>query len=428
MKRFKFYFLVGMLPIMNCGAACSNSSDSDPDEGKNYWESKQVDDWQEGYLDIHHISTGRGNCTFFVMPDGTTLLVDIGDVGSKSFQEILDAKPNDTKSAAQWVAHYIKHFDPSQNNGEALDYVMLTHFHGDHMGSETVTTAYEKPGKDYKLSGITELGNLLDIKTLIDRGYPDYNYFPSKDKLLNMFKDEMPNYLRYIEERDKAGKKTQKFEVGSNTQIALKNNPGAYDNFEIRNIMGSGKVWTGTGNESEVIIESDKYTDENPASCGFRLKYGKFTYYTGGDVKNVNAGNGIQAAYIETAVGNIVGKVDVVCCNHHAFLDAMCADFIKATAPKAFVIPVWGYNQPHVDALNRMLSTDLYPSERLVFATGELSSTNATLGTNGKKIKPVGHVLVRVYKGGDTFQIFVLNDLNPEKYDVIYKTDVLSAE
>ena len=29
--------------------------------------------WQEGCLDIHAINSGRGECTFFILPDGTTL-------------------------------------------------------------------------------------------------------------------------------------------------------------------------------------------------------------------------------------------------------------------------------------------------------------------------------------------------------------------
>ena len=34
--------------------------------------------WAPGMLDIHQISTGRGNAALFVLPDGTTLLVDAG--------------------------------------------------------------------------------------------------------------------------------------------------------------------------------------------------------------------------------------------------------------------------------------------------------------------------------------------------------------
>jgi hypothetical protein len=25
--------------------------------------------WQEGYLDLHHINTGRGNAAFYILPD-----------------------------------------------------------------------------------------------------------------------------------------------------------------------------------------------------------------------------------------------------------------------------------------------------------------------------------------------------------------------
>ena len=42
--------------------------------------------WKEGYLDIHHIVTGSGDCVFSVMPDGTTLLVDAGDIGDRKFK------------------------------------------------------------------------------------------------------------------------------------------------------------------------------------------------------------------------------------------------------------------------------------------------------------------------------------------------------
>ena len=35
--------------------------------------------WSEGELDIHTISTGRGECLFFILPDGTTMVVDAGE-------------------------------------------------------------------------------------------------------------------------------------------------------------------------------------------------------------------------------------------------------------------------------------------------------------------------------------------------------------
>ena len=32
--------------------------------------------WQEGCLDIHLINTGKGESTFYILPDGTTMLID----------------------------------------------------------------------------------------------------------------------------------------------------------------------------------------------------------------------------------------------------------------------------------------------------------------------------------------------------------------
>ena len=46
--------------------------------------AKQLKAWQEGYMDIHHISTGRGSAIFFILPDGTRMLADAGDLGDPS--------------------------------------------------------------------------------------------------------------------------------------------------------------------------------------------------------------------------------------------------------------------------------------------------------------------------------------------------------
>ncbi|WP_157830451.1 hypothetical protein [Siphonobacter sp. SORGH_AS_0500] len=61
-------------------------------------------EWREGYLDIHHINTGRGNSTFFLFPDGTTLLWDAGDLNASAFLKknaplkVSPARPNHSKT------------------------------------------------------------------------------------------------------------------------------------------------------------------------------------------------------------------------------------------------------------------------------------------------------------------------------------------
>jgi hypothetical protein len=42
---------------------------------------KPLPPWSAGTLDIHQIATGRGNAALFILPDGTSLLVDAGAAG-----------------------------------------------------------------------------------------------------------------------------------------------------------------------------------------------------------------------------------------------------------------------------------------------------------------------------------------------------------
>ena len=73
-----------------------------------------------------------------------------------------------------------------------------------------------------------------------------------------------------------------------------------------------------------------------------------------------------------------------------------------------------------------MLRSCISEKERDVFSAGLVKSNRTRLAEDGKKIHPSGHIVLRVYKGGKEFQIFVLNDRNTD-YDVIYKTDRITS-
>lgn len=377
-------------------------------------EKAYVENWQEGYLDIHQISTGRGNVAWMIMPDGTTMLVDMGDLGTDNYQqEIMNPRPSASKSPAEWVAQYIENFSKPLEKGTKTDYAFITHFHGDHIGSFD-NTAISRPGMAYKLHGITHLAELVDIDKIVDRGWPDYNY-PSAEQVSSS-NGGLGNYTSFMKLRNDNGKTNEQFVVGSDTQFPLKYDPDSYPEFSVRNVAGNLDVWTGTGTGTSHMSFST--TDENEFSCAIRISYGDFSWYTGGDIKS---------SLTEDAVAKACGPTDVVVCNHHAYKDAMHNSFVRQMQAKAYVIPVWDYYHPEAEPLRWMLSTDLYPGDRMVFAAGLVENNRIRLGENGEKIKPAGHIMVRVYEGGDTWQVFVLNDSGTD-YEIIYKTDILQSK
>ena len=42
--------------------------------------NQKLSPWTEGMLDLHHINTGRGDAAFHIFPDGTTMLLDAGEL------------------------------------------------------------------------------------------------------------------------------------------------------------------------------------------------------------------------------------------------------------------------------------------------------------------------------------------------------------
>ena len=380
--------------------------------------------WREGYLDIHQISTGRGNATFMILPDGTTMMVDMGDLGDTSHfrQEVMPAVPSSEKSPAQWVAEYVKHFCEPLGNGGKVDYMLITHYDSDHIGIH---------GK----GGVMELDSLLHIEKIVDRGY-DY---PTPELAMQMNRRTLPGYLRTMEARAARGLGYEKFVVGSDTQFALRSRPR--DDFRIRNIYANGQLWTGEGFQTRDIVigEGEEYQEnlkamnENRLSCTINISYGDFDYHSGGDIQGSSPNSTRPWRNVEKFVGEFIGETDVVLANHHAYSDAMYEPFVKAVTPQVCIIPVWDYYHPQPTTLDNMLRGGIdegHPAVRdpvnYVFAAGMVGSNRERLASDGSLVLPDGHVVVRVYEGGDRFQVFVLDDRSLD-YRVIYRTPMLNS-
>lgn len=378
--------------------------------------------WEKGYLDIHHINTGRGNSAFFILPDGTTMLVDAGDLDDEPFRPngrnwplaITAPYPDNSKNSGEWIVDYIKQVYPQVKQ---IDYVLVTHFHEDHFGVITKNTKTSASG--YKLSGITQVGDLLPIKTMIDRSSPANNY---PVDLMSYYKGPNSNFLNYqqfIAEKKKFGLKAESLEVGTISQIVLKLHKKEYPNFAVRGVKANGTIWSGTGDSSfeyfkaDTVLSKSRTFNENPLSLAIKLSYGKFDYFTGGDNTGLQ-GYGLPKWFdVETPMAKAVGKVEVATLDHHGNRDATNENFLSNLQPQVVVEQTWCSDHPGQEVMHRLVSNYIYKGEKNIFATNVDEFTKRTLGfwlTKGYK-SMFGHVIIRVLPGGNTFYVLIAETL-----------------
>lgn len=341
---------------------------------------------------------------FAILPDGTTMMIDAGETGTDK----RNFKPDGSRSSGEWISRYILHMMRPLSE-KKLDYMLLTHFHGDHMGNVQLSNNKSDKG-DYILTGITEVGDLIPFSKIVDRNWPDYDYPSPMSNHPNM-----QNYFRFVNWHVASGAIAEQFEVGSNQQFKLLKQANQYPGFEIRNIAANGWVWTGVHNNIRSHfppldqLEDEEYPEENACSAAIRISYGNFDYFNGGDLVHTYSPGTWKD--IETPVGLVTGPVDVCVANHHA-KDAMGEGFIKAVRPQVFVIQGFALSHPDAAALRNMLSHKIYPAERDVFTTQIFDVNRTVLGENlVDQLKSTkGHIVIRVKPGGNSFNVYVLDD------------------
>jgi competence protein ComEC len=210
-------------------------------------------------LQIYFIDVEGGQATLIVTPGGESILVDTGWPG-------YEGRDADRILAA---AH--------QAGLKQLDYVLITHYHRDHVG------------------GVPQLAEGIKIGTFIDHGP-------------NMEDSEVTrtDYAAY--------EKT----VAGHTRVSVK--PGwslPVKDVQVRVLSAAGdhitKPLPGAGEANEYCANQPAAPDdktENPRSVGVLLTYGQFRFLDLGDLtKNKE---------IELACpNNLIGKVDLFLVTHH---------------------------------------------------------------------------------------------------------------
>lgn len=306
--------------------------------------------WTKGDLQIHFIYTGVGEQIFHIFPDGTTMLIDCGDIDTSKREpapipEIVKGR------APDYVADYIERVNPAADPTR-VDYLMTSHYHADH------------------LTGYPKLIERIHFKKAFDRTWPDVN-FPCK--ISDMHPDELKTMGEvYAKLAKRDGLVVEKWRVGERDQLRLLH--GGAKDFSVFNLCANGFV----ANETTGVI-TDLYKDypdkqpgfkgnqfgkqwinENGMSIGFILTYGKFRYFSAGDFSDCPYGHNI-----ENDMASMVRPVTAAKFNHHAYM-SMFPKLTAALRPKEWFACVWNQRQNTPDTIGWVTDRKIYPGDRRI--------------------------------------------------------------
>jgi beta-lactamase superfamily II metal-dependent hydrolase len=278
--------------------------------------------WTSGNLEIHHINVGQGDATLVVGPTGRSLLVDAGESYWNSSAD------------AEKMGPYIE----GVLGCKAVDYVLITHFHLDHIG----------------YVGYGGLWNLVEVQgfTFGQMLHRDYNSY------LGTTSGTFDNWKVYLE-GEGATKLNPVVAVEGSGQVDL----GSGVTFDIIAVDGNGDLKPG-----DFSLDTTP-PSENDYSIGAVLSYGDFDEWIAGDVSGHYYESSYGYAYhdIELSMAPEVGDVDVFRVNHHGSDHSNNATFINQLDPEVSIISVGDantYGHPRQSVVDLVLATsDLYLTE-----------------------------------------------------------------
>ncbi len=247
-----------------------------------------------GGLTMYFIDVEGGQATLVVTPAGESLLIDTGFPGDGTFA----SKPGDPAKArdAQRILAAARDAGVKQ-----IDYLLITHFHADHDG------------------GVTELSQLMPIKTFIDHGGLEPGAAAAVTGTQEM-------YDRYRAVRA----------LG----IHLEPRPG--DSLPLKGIdaiivASGGAVLStplaGAGEANPACSGAGAAASEkteNPRSTGLRLQFGEFRFLNLGDLSG-------PPLFALTCPVNLIGTSDVYLVSHHGAADAADPSLFKAVNPRVAI-------------------------------------------------------------------------------------------
>jgi competence protein ComEC len=202
-------------------------------------------------LDIYFLDTEGGQATLFVSPSGQSMLVDTGFAGNQGAATPAESNASGITRDADRIMAVLK-----TANVNVLDYVVITHYHGDHVGSAA------------------ELANRIPIRHFVDHGPYTVELQKGRDAA----------FLSYMTVREHAHAITAK--------------PGdviPVDGLDVRVVSSAGDLIKepmagapGAGAPNPLCrnakLKEQDPTPENFESVGIVVKYGNFRLVDLGDL------------------------------------------------------------------------------------------------------------------------------------------------
>ena len=246
-------------------------------------------------LDIYFIDVEGGQSTLLVTPSGETLLIDTGFAGTGAE----GSKPGNVKDArdANRIVAAARDAGVKQ-----IDYLLITHFHADHDG------------------GITELGQLMPIRTLIDHG----TVSPDAEKNVP---GTLAAFDAYVAVRDKI----RHIEPKPGDRLPLRDIDATVVSSASATIAKplarAGARNTACGSSARPAGDPH----ENPRSTGIVVEFGKFRFLDVGDLSG-------QPLFDLVCPLDLIGAVDAYLVAHHGGADAAEPATFAAFKPRVAIM------------------------------------------------------------------------------------------
>ena len=379
--------------------------------------------WKKGHFQIHFLYTGAGECMFLIFPDGTTAMIDCGGFdAAKRGKLALPILPNGERHAGEWAARYVQRVNP---NGDNVDYMLISHFHRDHMGTvQWYSKKLNRGGRDYYLSGFSEAAEFLHFRKAIDRTGGVFDGSELFEPGINRFEYLIECLYGHLKARD--GLEVQKFRVGATDQIVPLR--GAAEGFSVRNICGNGRVALPDGLIVDLFRPNGKLVkkwNENPLSIGSIFTYGKFRFYTAGDFCGAVVGQNDKLIWMEHHLAKCIdGHVSVAKSNHHAY-KCMTDPLVKALQAKVYTACTWDVLHHTDDSLARLVDPSNQPNAPVIvpgcFPQSRFNDANAKARECfPKQVYNGVHSVIDVPPGGETFKLTLL-DARDEDMRIVHE-------